>query len=46
MADGQIEVMVHRRLLYDDWKGVGEALNEHQHRKGLVARGKFFVLHR
>lgn len=26
--NGQIELMIHRRLLKDDNKGVGEALNE------------------
>ncbi|KAF7819347.1 putative alpha-mannosidase [Senna tora] len=28
LADGQIELMVHRRLLLDDSRGVAEALNE------------------
>ncbi|RVW45250.1 putative alpha-mannosidase [Vitis vinifera] len=28
IADGQIELMLHRRLLHDDSKGVAEALNE------------------
>lgn len=41
-----MELMVHRRLLHDDAFGVGEALNETQFGKGLVARGKHHVLHR
>jgi alpha-mannosidase len=28
LADGQLELMLHRRLLYDDGRGVDEALNE------------------
>ncbi len=52
LQDGQIEVMVHRRLLEDDRKGVHEALNETETfelpnntkiEEGLRARGTFRV---
>ncbi|KAK1938052.1 Lysosomal alpha-mannosidase [Phytophthora citrophthora] len=53
LVDGQVEVMVHRRLLADDNKGVAEFLNEtesvydsntkKQVTKGLTVRGNFFV---
>ena len=43
MNDGEIELMVHRRLLYDDAFGVGEALNEMAFGEGLVIRGKHWV---
>lgn len=36
--------MLHRRLLVDDHWGVGEALNETAYGKGLVARGKHYLL--
>ena len=36
--------MLHRRLLVDDHWGVGEALNEMAFGKGLVARGKHYLL--
>ncbi|CAG0919137.1 unnamed protein product [Notodromas monacha] len=39
IVDGALELMVHRRLLYDDAFGVGEALNESAFGTGLVARG-------
>ncbi|XP_035775636.1 lysosomal alpha-mannosidase-like [Anopheles albimanus] len=44
LQDGQLELMVHRRLLRDDAFGVGEALNETQYGAGLVARGKHWLL--
>ncbi|RYR04718.1 hypothetical protein Ahy_B06g084494 [Arachis hypogaea] len=28
LVDGQVELMLHRRLIHDDTRGVGEALNE------------------
>ena len=53
LKDGQVEIMVHRVLLSDDEKGVGEHLLEeetfvnpvtnHTITTALVARGSFFV---
>uniref|UniRef100_M4BTE0 Glycosyl hydrolase family 38 C-terminal domain-containing protein n=1 Tax=Hyaloperonospora arabidopsidis (strain Emoy2) TaxID=559515 RepID=M4BTE0_HYAAE len=53
LVDGQVEVMVHRRLLADDSKGAGEHLNETESvydeaakayvTKGLVVRGNLFI---
>ncbi|XP_034706706.1 probable alpha-mannosidase At5g13980 isoform X6 [Vitis riparia] len=46
IEDGQIELMLHRRLLHDDSKGVAEALNEtvciHDKCTGLTIQGKFY----
>ncbi|XP_059047343.1 lysosomal alpha-mannosidase-like isoform X1 [Achroia grisella] len=39
LKDGEIELMLHRRLLHDDAFGVGEALNETANGIGLVVRG-------
>uniref|UniRef100_A0A669QX83 Alpha-mannosidase n=1 Tax=Phasianus colchicus TaxID=9054 RepID=A0A669QX83_PHACC len=42
ITDGSVELMVHRRLLYDDNRGVGEALLEG--RQGALVRGTHRVL--
>ena len=42
-GDGQIELMIHRRLLFDDAFGVGEPLNENAFGQGLVVRGKHWL---
>merc|ERR1712071_391278 len=44
LHDGQLELMVHRRLLDDDGFGVGEGLNEMAFHKGLVVRGKHYLI--
>ncbi|XP_033096903.1 lysosomal alpha-mannosidase-like [Anneissia japonica] len=45
MKEGSMEIMVHRRILKDDARGVGEPLNETgQFGDGLIIRGKHFVL--
>ncbi|WAR25813.1 MAuncharacterized [Mya arenaria] len=42
--DGEVELMVHRRLLYDDCKGVGEPMNETgADQQGLIIRGKMYL---
>ncbi|PIN24224.1 Glycosyl hydrolase, family 38 - alpha-mannosidase [Handroanthus impetiginosus] len=46
LVDGQIELMLHRRLLRDDGEGVAEALNEtvciDNQCKGLTIQGKYY----
>ncbi|XP_063233743.1 lysosomal alpha-mannosidase-like isoform X2 [Bacillus rossius redtenbacheri] len=44
LRDGQLELMVHRRLFHDDGFGVGEELNEMDFDQPLVARGKHYLL--
>jgi len=44
MHDGSIELMVHRRTLYDDSQGVDEPMNETAYGQGLVIRGKHFLI--
>lgn len=44
LVDGSIDVLLHRRLLWDDAFGVKEPLNEHQYGTGLIATGKLHML--
>ncbi|SPP81505.1 blast:Lysosomal alpha-mannosidase [Drosophila guanche] len=44
MQNGQLELMLHRRLIRDDGYGVGEALNEQKYEKPLIARGKVYLI--
>ncbi|KAG7212847.1 hypothetical protein KM043_002203 [Ampulex compressa] len=41
--DGEMEIMLHRRLLRDDAFGVGEALNETAFGTGLIVRGTHYL---
>ncbi|BAT99968.1 hypothetical protein VIGAN_10151500 [Vigna angularis var. angularis] len=47
IKDGQVELMLHRRLLSDDGKGVAEALDEqvcqNNNCQGLTVRGNYHV---
>ncbi|KAJ0639214.1 putative alpha-mannosidase [Helianthus annuus] len=47
IVDGELELMLHRRLLYDDGKGVAEALNETvcvvNDCRGLAVQGKYYL---
>ncbi|KAI3463535.1 hypothetical protein Pfo_020198 [Paulownia fortunei] len=47
IADGEVEIMLHRRLLYDDGRGVDEALNETvcvlDTCSGLTVQGKYYL---
>ncbi|KAJ4810161.1 Alpha-mannosidase [Rhynchospora pubera] len=47
ILDGQVELMLHRRLLHDDGKGVDESLNEtvcvNDKCDGLIVQGKFYL---
>ncbi|CAM8986736.1 unnamed protein product [Rhodiola kirilowii] len=47
IEDGQVELMLHRRLLHDDGRGVDEALNEtvcsSNECRGLIVQGKYYL---
>ncbi|BFF95150.1 lysosomal alpha-mannosidase [Drosophila madeirensis] len=44
MQNGQLELMLHRRLVRDDGYGVSEVLNEQKYEKPLIARGKVYLI--
>lgn len=44
LNNGELELMVHRRLLKDDGKGVDESLNDQEFDQGVVARGRHFLV--
>ncbi|XP_058798007.1 lysosomal alpha-mannosidase-like isoform X1 [Phymastichus coffea] len=44
LKEGDIELMIHRRLLHDDAFGVDEALNETAYGQGLVVRGRHILI--
>jgi lysosomal alpha-mannosidase len=45
LASGQVELMVHRRMLADDGRGVGQALNESGlSGQGLIVRGRHWIM--
>ncbi|KAL0464041.1 UNVERIFIED_CONTAM: Alpha-mannosidase [Sesamum latifolium] len=47
ITDGEVEIMLHRRLLHDDGRGVDEALNEKVRVRdscsGLTVQGKYYL---
>ncbi|KAL0429671.1 UNVERIFIED_CONTAM: putative alpha-mannosidase [Sesamum radiatum] len=47
ITDGEVEIMLHRRLLHDDGRGVDEALNEkvcvRDSCSGLTVQGKYYL---
>jgi len=44
VEDGKLEIMLHRRLLFDDGRGVGEPLNEMAFGRGLIIKASHYVI--
>jgi len=45
LKEGRIEIMQNRRMYYDDWKGMGEALNEFDENGNPIAVQATYYLH-
>ena len=43
LKEGQVELMLHRRLTTDDGNGINEVLDEVAHGRGLVVRGTHYI---
>ncbi|KAK5639939.1 hypothetical protein RI129_010750 [Pyrocoelia pectoralis] len=43
LTDGQVELMIHRRLMNDDEFGVEEVLNEREYGEGVIVRGQHYL---
>ncbi|XP_066143719.1 lysosomal alpha-mannosidase-like [Euwallacea fornicatus] len=44
LDQGQIELMIHRRTMREDRKGVGESLDEYEFGHGVVVRGQHYLV--
>ncbi|XP_018570365.1 lysosomal alpha-mannosidase [Anoplophora glabripennis] len=44
MENGQIELMIHRRIMHDDHKGLVESLNEMEFGSGVYVRGSHYLI--
>ncbi|XP_031357681.1 lysosomal alpha-mannosidase-like [Photinus pyralis] len=44
LKSGEIELMLHRRLMNDDEYGVDEVLDEKEYGQGVVARGRHYMV--
>jgi len=43
LKDGQVELMLHRRLTHEDGNGIGEVLDEVAYGRGLAVRGTHYI---
>jgi len=43
MKNGQVELMIHRRIQQDDWKGNAEHLDEYENGKPLEVKVRHFI---
>ena len=44
LTNGSVEIMQNRRLMYDDWRGVGEPLDEKNERQvGIEVNNRYYM---